>query len=607
MDTLNQNEATPALDETFARLAAEIEKATGSTDTKVYWTFEWSDDVDGPEKAYANIAYVNKTLRLYSSLPPSEITWDRNPWATTKAADDDLIDPFADEVSTPLFPPNCLPAVLDKFCRDEAARKGVPVGAVALAAIGTCAAALHTGIQIQLTNDTTFRQSAILWVAVVGGPGTAKSPMLSAVLEPLNTVEKRWRQEDKSTIAAAKQAHDIWDAQRKKYIRMDKAAQDAALAAGAFGPEPSTSPFRRLVTNDATVEALGKVLADNDDRGILLHSDELAGWIGSFDQYKTGGNDRQKFLTMWNGGSVTIDRASKEEPMYVEHAAVSIIGGIQPAKLTPIMVKQLSEDGLLQRFLVADMGQRGPGEDRPPDEKARLDYGHLIDRLTKYVPVHTDAPIRLSPEARTVWLEVKNQIDAALILNEGQAAYVGHLLKWEALFARIVLVLHAVEAPAGKSLPAEVTAETVRRAAHLAIKFLIPSSERFYGDTFGKSERQEDVQKIASMILTHCAGWETIRPRDISEVHKEYRPGRNGHARLQSAMRTLEAGGWVSALPTVSPLGGVAEWSLSPKVHANNLLRILMEKARKKTLRDLILEAGKVRVKELIQPDEDFS
>ena len=57
--------------------------------------------------------------------------------------------------------------------------------------------------------------------------------------------------------------------------------------------EPTLEHF---IASDTTVEALGDIF-ENNPRGILIHRDELAGWILGLNQYKGGaGNDRQHYL-----------------------------------------------------------------------------------------------------------------------------------------------------------------------------------------------------------------------------------------------------------------------------------------------------------------------
>ena len=73
------------------------------------------------------------------------------------------------------------------------------------------------------------------------------------------------------------------------------------------------------------------------------------GWIHSFDQYKKGG-DQQKYLEFFNGGTITVDRVSKD-PIRVEKTNVNILGGLQPKKLKALASNGRNDDGFLSRIL----------------------------------------------------------------------------------------------------------------------------------------------------------------------------------------------------------------------------------------------------------------
>lgn len=108
----------------------------------------------------------------------------------------------------------------------------------------------------------------------------------------------------------------------------------------------------RCVASDTTVEALVGIL-ENNPRGLLVHKDELAGWVRSMDQYKGGkGSDRQHWLSFWSGDEVVVDRKSRMgEPLIVAKPFVSLFGGIQPSMLGELGAG--AEDGLIDRFLFA--------------------------------------------------------------------------------------------------------------------------------------------------------------------------------------------------------------------------------------------------------------
>src|SRR5262249_5503268 len=115
-----------------------------------------------------------------------------------------------------------------------------------------------------------------------------------------------------------------------------EAEKNAANGEGAGARNPPEAPvFRRVVCSDTTIEKLAEILEDNP-RGVLVVRDEQSGWLGSFTRYKAqkGCTDLPNWLEMHRAGYVIIDRKTAERKnIFIERAAVSVTGGIQPGVL----------------------------------------------------------------------------------------------------------------------------------------------------------------------------------------------------------------------------------------------------------------------------------
>jgi hypothetical protein len=89
---------------------------------------------------------------------------------------------------------------------------------------------------------------------------------------------------------------------------------------------------RRYKTEDATVEKISKILLENP-RGILVHRDELSGWLRNLDKQGREG-DRSFYLESWNGtGSFDVDRIGRGS-LHIPALCLSILGSIQPGPLS---------------------------------------------------------------------------------------------------------------------------------------------------------------------------------------------------------------------------------------------------------------------------------
>ena len=77
--------------------------------------------------------------------------------------------------------------------------------------------------------------------------------------------------------------------------------------------------------------------------------DELAGFLGDMNRYNNGSGDRPFWLEAYGGGSFSVERLSRG-PVSVERLTIGVIGGIQPDRLSALLMKARDDDGMLARF-----------------------------------------------------------------------------------------------------------------------------------------------------------------------------------------------------------------------------------------------------------------
>jgi hypothetical protein len=175
------------------------------------------------------------------------------------------------------------------------------------------------GNSVTLFNGS-YSSQPILWLAIIGRQGIGKT-------HPLNFAKNPMEKKDKDSYTEFKGHLKAFESQDKK------------------GRKPV---LKKSLLTDFTPEKLAETLQHND-KGVLIFKDELMGWINSFDQYNKGG-DQQKYLEFFNGGTLTVDRVSKD-PIRVEKTNVNILGGLQPKKLKTLASNGRSDDGFLSRIL----------------------------------------------------------------------------------------------------------------------------------------------------------------------------------------------------------------------------------------------------------------
>jgi putative DNA primase/helicase len=188
-----------------------------------------------------------------------------------------------------------------------------------------------------------------------------KIPSLNEALKPLYGLEATAKQAYEEASGAYEIELEAFKAQKealkadmlaaakgKKNARLDMEAAKNALK-NLKAPEAPI--WHRYRTNDSTVEKLGELLKENP-RGLLIFRDELIGFLAALDR-EDRKSDRGFYLEAWNGyGNYLYDRIGRGT-VPVENCCVSILGGIQPAKLLAYLhqaMDPMRDDGLLQRF-----------------------------------------------------------------------------------------------------------------------------------------------------------------------------------------------------------------------------------------------------------------
>jgi len=215
------------------------------------------------------------------------------------------------------------------------------------------------------------------------------------------------------------------------------------------GPKPQRE--RRLV-NDATVESVA-LLHDDNPRGLLLYRDELAGWLGSFNQYNKGDSDLQKWIEFYESCPVQVDRKSSDRPaLFIEHPSVPVTGTIQPEVLEDRLSALHFQSGFVARTLMSEPPERERRfNDNDVTRETKSEYYNLVDNLYALAmpdrdQIVIDQDLSFGGEAREVYAEFFNECER---INEKLSSGPLRALvsKNQAVGARLALVLQICEDP----------------------------------------------------------------------------------------------------------------------------------------------------------------
>ena len=357
------------------------------------------------------------------------------------------------------FPVAALPDPLARYARTRADALGVPPEYVAVPLLASIGGVVGNSRAIRLKR--TWIEPAVVWAAIVGSSGTLKSPALDAAVAPARRIEAIARKFHSERIKEYNRALERWGEGKR----------------GPQGNEPERPVASRLLVSDVTTEALA-VIADENQRGLLLVRDELGGWLGSFDGYKRArGADEAFWLQAHRASHHSVDRKSGRESIFIPRLAVSVVGTIQPAVLGRMLGNVHFESGLAARLLLI-MPQAPPKRwsDKEGDPAADEAMEQIIQALWTLEPqldelgnIHPSV-LNLTPAGLEAWISFYNSWGASQGGDETDAAAASKLEGYAARFALLFAlvrdpdtrIVDAIDVKAGSTLAWWFRSETQR-------------------------------------------------------------------------------------------------------------------------------------------------
>jgi hypothetical protein len=458
--------------------------------------------------------------------PPDPPPPEPEPQPEPKAAP--LFDPW-ERFVVPDFPLHVLPAAVRDYVTSQSVVIGCDPSAMAMAALTAISGAIDHRFAVKMMRNGSWWEHPRLWTLLVGDPSRKKTPVINEVTRPLERHQNDLRRDYEACL------------------RDYEAAKKEDKNADVEKPDPPV----RYVVWDSTTEKLGEILS-RSDHGLLVKRDEFSGWIGGMEKYSNArgaGADRGFWLQAYDGGPFAVDRVGRGE-IHIGNLSVSLIGGIQPAKL--IELHGLTSDGLLQRFVPVMMRASALPLDHEGDDK-RSEYQRLVYKLIKARHQRftlSDTALRVMNDLRAHLHKLEQ---AAGGLADGLQAFIGKLA---GIAGRLAVILHM--AANAENPQREIDSTTVAHVRALIVDFILPHAVEFYRSTEELSGG-ERLRKIASYILT--SQQKTVTARDLV---------RNVHCLrgvsvldLQIYVSPLVAAGW---LDPAQPPPLTRTWTVSPIV-----------------------------------------
>jgi putative DNA primase/helicase len=384
-----------------------------------------------------------------------------------------------------------LPEPLRGWIVDVSERMQVPQDLPAVGAIVVAASLVGRKLGIQPKRQDDWLVVPNLWGGAVGKPAMLKSPALAEVMKPLERLAAEAREAHEEAMAsyeAEATTHEALKAALKDEVKKvakasaktgDVSQLKAAIAKQRDLDAPEKPAPKRYKTEDPTVEKLSELLRENP-RGLLIHRDELSGWLRSLDKQGRE-SDRAFYLESWNGtGTFDVDRIGRGS-LHVPALCVSILGGIQPGPLSSYVYEATrggrGDDGLLQRFQLLVWPDPPPtwrNVDYWPDSTAKNRAYAVYEALDALTPEEFGAStedegripaVRFAPDAQEVFDSWRDELEVRLRSGELSPALESHLAKYRSLMPSLALIFHVVAFVDGKAEPGTVGLEAALQAA----------------------------------------------------------------------------------------------------------------------------------------------
>lgn len=303
-----------------------------------------------------------------------------------------------------------------------------------------------------------YEQNAVLYLAIVGRPGTNKTHPLKWAIKPIEQRDNLKFQKYQSE----KQEYDTISALTKK----EREQQGYS--------EPVKPIWEQYLISDFTPEALVSVHSHNK-RGLGVNVDELASWFKNFNRYNKG-SEQEFWLSVWSGNTVKVNRKTSDQ-YNIPLPFISVAGTIQPGVLNELADNR-TENGFLDRllFVVPDNLKKEYWSETELNPSIVENWQTIISNLldVSIIQDETNNPqpeiLRFTPEAKQLLFEWQKELTDQSNKPENEAIS-GINAKIEMYAVRLALILQMVRYACNEGDKQAIGMEAVQGALKLVEYF----------------------------------------------------------------------------------------------------------------------------------------
>lgn len=444
---------------------------------------------------------------------------------------------FHEPIRATNFPIDVFPAPLARLIVEGAEALQCPPDYFAMPALVLAGAAI--GMTVNLSVTSTWIEAPNLFAAVVGPPGTKKSPPLKIMARPLYLIDRELREQYEA-------ARKMFDLQAELF--------EAAKRKREPGIEPPTEPVRgQLTMDDSTREALAQVHSENL-RGLAMVLDELTAWVATLNAYRGGkGDDKQFWLKVNSGSLVKVNRKGDRDPILIPRPCISIVGGLTPAMLPSIA--DGNDDGWLDRICFSypePVKEKRKWREAEISQDAIAAWEMIVRRLWSrqmIVEQGRSRPfyVHLTEGGREAWARWYDaHAEEVSQMGAERKWLAGPWSKLEGFCLRIALILSQLEQANSEQhnfQPWDVDGFAIERAARV-VSYLKDHFRRTRGELSRKSpEASEEAESLLQWFSR-----KDLKSFTEREAHANFR--RFDREALGEALRWLEAHNCIARIPS---------------------------------------------------------
>lgn len=393
---------------------------------------------------------------------------------------------YKDSLSGSTFPIQIFPQKIKEIIRTTNECLNFPIDYIA--------SSLCFAVSVGIGNTHVVRikeswaERTILYVAIIGRPGSNKSHPLSFALAP-------FFEHDTAEAVKFKQAYKEYD-ELMQLSRQERKEQNITT-------QPQEPILKKFLVSDITPESL-TFIHDNNKRGICLYADELASWFKNFNRYSKG-SEEQFWLSRYSGKPIIMDRRGARNTVSIQHSFIGVIGTIQHGILKELAKGDRSQNGFLDRilFVLPNFVEKQYWNDRELPKHIMSQWNNLLSQL-----INLDYATDQNGEVMPIELQFNAEAQAELIAwqhknvdlceTEADDTLLGIYKKMETYISRFCLLIQMMRWICGESNKKEIDKTSVFGATLLVDYFC--NTARKVQTIINNTSRIEQLSSIQKSI-----------------------------------------------------------------------------------------------------------